>query len=138
MCTTDYATEDDKNGGSTIDSVALRVMNQHDGCKCELKIKNQKNTYTIYMRKYDLRTHAAPETTACGLAIDIDYNIPNNLPENKSPVECTEGASSRSISLTTNGILHFRSRISSGNFSRGYCIQIYRRKNSSFVIVLTL
>ncbi|VDI25836.1 Hypothetical predicted protein [Mytilus galloprovincialis] len=138
MCTTDYAQEEDRNGGSTVDSVALRVMSQHDGCKCELKLKNQKNTYTIYMRKYDLRTHAVPETTACGLAIDIDYNIPNNLPENKSPVECTEGTSSRSISLTTNGILHFRSRISSGNFSRGYCIQIYRHHSIENAVTLQL
>ncbi|CAG2217702.1 unnamed protein product [Mytilus edulis] len=61
MCTTDYATEEDQNGGLTVDSVELRVMNHHDGCKCESKLNNQKNTYTIYMRKYDLRKNAAPE-----------------------------------------------------------------------------
>lgn len=138
MCTTDYATEVDTNGGTTVDSVALRVMTQQDGCECEVTLQNQKTIHTIYMRKYDLNTNASPEKAACGLSIDIDYNIPNNLPENKNPVECIEGTQPRSISLTTNGILHLRSRVINGTFTRGYCMQIFRGKNLYFVNFTTI
>ncbi|CAC5372617.1 unnamed protein product [Mytilus coruscus] len=119
MCTTDYATEDDKNGGTTIDSVALRVRTQQDGCECEVTLQNQKDTYTLYIRKYDLVLNAAPEQEACGLAIDIEYNIPNNLPEKTIPVECTNGTSDRSISLSKYGVLNLRSRIIDEHSSTG-------------------
>lgn len=128
MCTTDYATEENSNGGTTVDSVALRVTTQQDGCTCELKLQNQKNTYTLYIRKYDSVLSAAPEEEACGLAIDIEYKIPNNLPEIKDPIECTKGTDIRSISLSKNGILILRSKIIGGIFARGYCMQIYRRR----------
>lgn len=128
MCTTDYATEDDNDGGTTIDSVALRVTTQQGGCTCEVTLLNQQDIYTLNMRKYDDKTNAAPENAACGLAIDLDYNIPNNLPENKNPVECVEETQTRSISLAKNEILHLRSRVISGSFTRGYCMQIYRSR----------
>ncbi|XP_076079183.1 uncharacterized protein LOC143049425 [Mytilus galloprovincialis] len=127
MCTTHYATEEDINGGTIVDSVSLRVMIQQDGCTCEVTLLNQTRLYTIHMRKYDSNTRAAPEEQACGLAIVTDYNIPNGFPDNRDPVECTEGTQSRSISLTTNGILHLRSRVINGTFTRGYCMQIYRQ-----------
>ncbi|XP_063402214.1 uncharacterized protein LOC134686477 [Mytilus trossulus] len=129
MCTTQYVTEGDKNGGTTVDSVSLRVRTQQDGCTCEVALQNQTSLYTIYMRKYDSNTIAAPEKQACGLAIVTDYKIPEGFPDNAYPVECTEGTQSRSISLRTNGILHLRSRVINGTFTRGYCMQIYRHHN---------
>lgn len=128
MCTSDNANEGPKNGGLTIDSVALRVMTQQDGCTCRVSLENHSNSYTVYMRKYDLLTSAGPEHEACGLAIDIDYISPENFPENKDSIECTKGINTRSVSLSQNGVLNFKSRIIGGNFSRGYCIQIYRRR----------
>ncbi|CAG2217700.1 unnamed protein product [Mytilus edulis] len=129
MCTTDYATEDNSNGGTTVDSVVLRVMTQQDGCTCEVTLQNQNaKFYTLQMRKYDLAQPAAPDFEECGLAIDIEYIIPNNLEETKEPVECTKGTADRFISLSKNETLHFRSRIIGGNFSIGYCMQIYRPK----------
>ncbi|CAC5404792.1 unnamed protein product [Mytilus coruscus] len=136
MCTTNYATEDNKNGGTTVDTVALRVKTQQDGCTCEVTLLNQTNVYTIYMRKYDLVTSAAPEHAECGLAVDIEYHIPNNLPENKFPIECTKGIDTRSITLSNNEILYFKSRIIAGSFSRGYCIQIYRKKENDMLPVI--
>lgn len=133
MCTTDYATEENSDGGTTADSVALRVLTQRDGCVCVVTLQNQTSTDTLYMRKYDMINIAVPEQDACGLSIDIDYNIPNNLPETKDPIECTRGTDNRAITLTKNGVLYLRSRIIDGTFSRGYCIQIYRRKNFYFV-----
>ncbi|XP_052088031.1 uncharacterized protein LOC127725216 isoform X2 [Mytilus californianus] len=130
MCTTQYAKEEKINGGTTIDSVALRVMTQQDGCTCEVTLQNQTSIYTLFMRKYDMKTNAAPENQECGLAIEIDYNIPNNFPETKDPVECTKGTDARSISLSKNGVLFLRSKIIGGIFKRGYCMQIYRQHNN--------
>ncbi|XP_052088033.1 uncharacterized protein LOC127725216 isoform X4 [Mytilus californianus] len=126
MCTTDFASEDSKNGGTTTDSVALRVMTKQDGCTCELSLQNQYKMHTVYMRKYDLLTSAAPEQEACGLAIDIDYTSPKTIPENKASIECTKGTNTRSVSLPQKGVIYLRSRTIGGNFVRGYCIQIYR------------
>lgn len=80
------------------------------------------------MRKYDLQTNAAPQNQECGLAIEMEYNIPNYLPETYDPIECTKGTNILQIPLSKNGVLNFRSRIIDGNFNRGYCLQIYRRK----------
>lgn len=128
MCTTGYATEDKNNGGTTADSVALRVTTQQDGCSCEVTLLNQQDIYTLYMRKYDLNTIAAPENAACGLLIDINYNIPNNYPVNNNSIECTDGTDDRLIGLLKNGFINLRSRVISGTFTRGYCMQIYRRR----------
>ncbi|CAC5372612.1 unnamed protein product [Mytilus coruscus] len=130
MCTTDYATEENNNGGTTVDSVALRVMTQQDGCTCEVTLQNQTSIYTIYMRKYDLMTNAAPGNQECGLAIEMKYSIPNNIPDTKDPVECTKGTDTRSISLSKNGVLVLRSTIIGGIFDRGYCIQIFRQHST--------
>ncbi|CAC5372603.1 unnamed protein product [Mytilus coruscus] len=138
LCTTDYATEDDNNGGTSVDSVALRAMTQQDGCECEVKLQNQTSIYTLNMRKYDLVRSAAPVQEACGLAIHIDYNIPNNLPETKDPIECTRGTGGRAITLLKNGVLYFRSRIIDGIFSTGYCIQIYRQDSTGNELRLQL
>ncbi|XP_063402216.1 uncharacterized protein LOC134686480 [Mytilus trossulus] len=127
MCTNDFASEDPKNGGISVDSVVLRVMTQQDGCTCEVSLQNHFNTYTVYMRIYELLRSAAPEREACGLAIDVDYTSPKNIPENKDTIECTKGIDTRSVSLSPNGVQHLRSRIIGGVFSRGYCLQIYRQ-----------
>lgn len=99
MCVTNYTIEDDSKGGTTVDSVALRVMTQKDGCSCEVTLLNQQDIYTLYVRKYDLRINAAPENLACGLAIEMEYNVPNNLTGNKDPIECTKGTNTRLITL---------------------------------------
>lgn len=127
MCVTNYAIEDDSNGGTTVDSVALRVMTQQDGCTCEVTLLNQQDIYTLYVRKYDLRINAAPENSACGFAIDMEYNVQNNHSGTEDPIECTKGTNTRLITLSKNGVLHLRSRIIDGCFSRGYCIQFFRR-----------
>ncbi|XP_071137453.1 uncharacterized protein [Mytilus edulis] len=127
MCTNDFAKEEPSNGGTTTDSVALRVMTKQDGCTCEVSLQNQYMIYTLYMRRYDLQTRAAPEGEACGLAIDIDYTIPDTYQANKDSIECMQGTNVRSVSLLQNGVLKLSSRIIGGNFSRGYCIQIYRQ-----------
>lgn len=127
MCTSEYANELPRNGFFTIDSVALRVLTQQDGCTCEVSLKNQYQIYTIYMRKYDLLTSAAPEKDACGLAIDVNYTSERNFPQNNASIECTQEISTRAVHLSRNGVLNLRSRIIGGNFTRGYCIQIYRR-----------
>ncbi|CAG2237784.1 unnamed protein product [Mytilus edulis] len=96
MCTTDFASEESKNGGTTVDSVALRVMTQQDGCECEVSLKT--NIVRIqFTREKD-----------------------------KTPIKCTKGTDTRSVSLLPYGVLHLRSKIIGGNFSRGYCLQIYR------------
>lgn len=128
MCTNDFANEDPQNKGTTIDSVALRVMTQQDGCTCEVSLQNQFRVYSIFVRRYDLLTSAAPELKACGLAIDIDFTSPQHLPGSKASIECTQGTNSRSVSLSQNEVLYFKSRIIVGNFSRGYCLQIHRRR----------
>ncbi|XP_076079319.1 uncharacterized protein LOC143049603 [Mytilus galloprovincialis] len=127
MCTNDFAKEEPSNGGTTTDSVALRVMTKQDGCTCEVSLQNQYMIYTLYMRRYDLQTRAAPEGEACGLVIDIDYTIPDTYQANKDSIECMQGTNVRSVSLLQNGVLKLSSRIIGGNFSRGYCIQIYRQ-----------
>ncbi|CAC5372609.1 unnamed protein product [Mytilus coruscus] len=80
MRTTDYATEDDNNGGTTVDSVALR----------------EDTTRWMYM-KYDLVLSAAAEEEACGIAIYIEYNISNKLAEKIIPVECTKGTAGSTV-----------------------------------------
>lgn len=138
MCTTDFANEYPENGGTTKDSVALRVRTQQDGCECEVSLQNQYLIYTLYMRRYDLQKSAAPEQATCGLAIDIDYTDPVTFPPNKASMECTQGTDDRSVSLLKDGVLKLRSRIIDGNFSRGYCIQIYRRRYLEMVVFLKL
>lgn len=138
MCTSDSTYEELSNGGPITDSVALRVMTKQDGCICEVSLQNQHNIQTIFMRKYSLLTSAAPEHKSCGLTIDIDYTSPETLKENKTSIECTEGTNTRSFELSKNGVLNFRSRNISGTFSRGYCIQIYRRMYLEIVMFLRL
>lgn len=99
----------------------------------KVTLQNQTSTDTLYMRNYDVMKSAVPGQDACGLAIYIDYNIPNNIQETKAPIECTRGTDNRAITLTKNGVLYLRTRIIDGSFSSGYCIQIYRRKDLYFV-----
>jgi hypothetical protein len=59
----------------------------------------------------------------------ILFIIPYISTGNKiAPIECTENVAFRILPLLENNTLRFRSRIISGNFTRGYYMHIIRGK----------
>ncbi len=127
MCTSSSATENITHSGSyMVDSVVLRIMKQQNNCICRVTIDNQIGPISINLRKYEGLISSAPEETECGLAVDINH-IPN-ITSVTAPIECLEKVNFRYIPLLLNSTLQFKSRIINGNFTRGYCMHMYRGK----------
>ncbi|XP_052088025.1 uncharacterized protein LOC127725212 isoform X2 [Mytilus californianus] len=126
MCTDEHVVEDSKDGYDKIDSVVVRVMEQKANCTCRVSLKNIKGSHIVQMRKYQGLSSSAPLTENCGLAIDVDYPEVIGYASNRYPINCISGTTKRVIGLEKNGVIELKSRIISGNFSRGYCMQIYR------------
>ena len=79
---------------------------------------------------------SAPERTDCGLAVDINH-IPEMSTGNViAPIECLMNDTLRHTPLFQKSYLQFRSRISNGNFIRGFCIRIIRGKASLQIVNL--
>lgn len=128
MCTNDSAVEISTGGGISVDSVLLRITKQQNNCVCHVSLQNtDTNNYTIYMAKYEEQSNAAPEQQNCGLAIDVKYLDTSDITRTLQSIECASGTRRRSITLGGNELI-LKSRIISGNFTRGYCMQIYRGK----------
>ena len=129
MCKSSSATEElGHSGHFTVDSVVLRIMIQQDDCISRVTIDNQIKPLSIGLTKYVGLTSSAPEEYGCGLAVDINH-IPYISTGNKiAPIECTENVAFRILPLLENNTLRFRSRIISGNFTRGYYMHIIRGK----------
>ncbi|CAC5404787.1 HARBI1 [Mytilus coruscus] len=126
MCTDEHAVEDRNDGNDKVDSVVVRVMKQKGNCTCRVSLNNNSGSYTVQMKKYQELSSSAPLTENCGLAIDVDYPEVKGILRNLSPIECTSGTNNRVIILEKNSVIEMKSRIIGGNFTRGYCMQIYR------------
>ncbi|XP_052088022.1 uncharacterized protein LOC127725205 [Mytilus californianus] len=127
MCTDDSVVESSIYGGKTVDSVLLRITKQHNNCICHVSLQNTVTNYTIYMSKYEGFSNSAPEQQNCGLAVDVEYSDTSDITQSLQSIQCTIGTSMRSIALEGNE-LKLKSRIIAGDFTRGYCMQIYRNQ----------
>ncbi|XP_063404629.1 uncharacterized protein LOC134688091 [Mytilus trossulus] len=127
MCTDDSATESSIDGYKVVDSVVLRITKQQNNCICHVSLQNDATNYTIYMSKYDGLSNSAPAQSNCGLAVNVNYVDTSDMTRSLQSIECTSGTSMRSIDLGGNELI-LKSRIILGNFTRGYCMQIYRDK----------
>ncbi|XP_076078794.1 uncharacterized protein LOC143048810 [Mytilus galloprovincialis] len=125
MCTDDSTIEDNNDGTKHVDSVLLRITKQQNNCICHLSLQNNATNYTMYMSKYEELSKAAPEQQNCGLAVDVDYVDTSDTTRSLQPIRCTSGTSLRSIALGGSKLI-LQSRIIDGNFTRGYCMQIFR------------
>ncbi|CAC5366900.1 unnamed protein product [Mytilus coruscus] len=127
MCTDASVEESSHYGSKRVDSVLLRITKHQNNCICHVTLPKTVTNFTIYMSKHDLMQSAAPEIQNCGLAVDVENVDISNTSRSLPPIECTSGTDVRSIVLGGNG-LRLKSRIINGNFSRGYCMQIYRNE----------
>ncbi|XP_063404606.1 uncharacterized protein LOC134688068 [Mytilus trossulus] len=127
MCTDDSAIEDSVDGSKAVDSVLLRITKQQHNCICHVSLQNNATNYTIYMSKYDGLSKSAPEQTNCGLAVDVNYVDTSYRTRSLQSIYCTHGTGLRSIALGGNELI-LKSRIIPGDFTRGYCMKIYRSK----------
>lgn len=127
MCTNDHAVEDSVDSSYVTNSVVVRVMKQRANCICHVSLNNNTGSYTVYVRKWSALKNSAPELPHCGLAIDV--NFLNKAAEKKRSnysVQCSTGTSQRTEILQKNDFIELNSKIIDGNFTRGYCMQIYR------------
>ncbi|XP_052088021.1 uncharacterized protein LOC127725204 isoform X2 [Mytilus californianus] len=127
MCSDDSVVEDSVYGTKVVDSVLLRITKQQNNCICHVSLQNTFTNYTIYMSKYDGQPNAAPEQQKCGLAVDVDYVDTSDTTRSLQSIECNSGTSIRSIALGGNE-LKLKSRILAGDFTRGYCMQIFKNQ----------
>ncbi|CAG2239013.1 unnamed protein product [Mytilus edulis] len=127
MCTDDYATEENFNGSSTVDSVLLRITKQQNNCSCHVSLQNNATNYTMFMSKYGGQRSAGPEQQNCGLAVEVEYVDTSNTTRSLLPIECTRGTDIRSFSLDGTK-LRFKTRTIGGTFTRRYCMQIFRNQ----------
>ncbi|XP_076078792.1 uncharacterized protein LOC143048809 [Mytilus galloprovincialis] len=127
MCTDDFAKEDSADGSKAVDSVLLRITKQQNDCICHVSLHNNATNYTIYMSKYEGLSISAPVQTNCGLAVDVNYVDTSYITRSLQSINCTHGTGVRSIALGVNELI-LKSRIISGDFTRGYCMQIYRNQ----------
>lgn len=125
MCTDDSVEEDSADGGRVVDSVLLRIAKQQNNCTCHVNLQSSRTNYTIYMSKYNGLSNSAPELHNCGLAVDVDYEDTSDTTRSLQSIECTSGTGVRAIDLGGNDLI-LKSRIILGDFTRGYCMQIYR------------
>ena len=126
MCKSSSATEETSSGSFKVDRVVLRIMTQQDSCICRVKKTNQITPISLALSKYGDHAASAPETSECGLAVDINH-IPNICTGTIiDPINCIANVNYRTIPLLQNSTLQFKSRIINGNFTRGYCMQILR------------
>lgn len=129
MCRSGLGKEEDSIGRLELDSVALRITTRQDNCACQIYLQNQTDTYTVYMQKYNRLTAAAPNHSDCGLVINISVSDAIGKDKVLERVECNNGTSFRPIILKKNEKLNFKSTIIEGNFTKGYCLQIFRSKS---------
>ena len=135
MCKSSSATEEASSGSYRVDSVVLRIMTQEDDCICRVMIDNQIDTESVGIEKYSGLTASAPVVAKCGLAVDINHISDMSTGNLIAPIECIVNGT-RHTSLFQKSYLQFRSRISNGNFIRGFCIQIIRGKASLQIVNL--
>lgn len=126
MCTDGHAVEDSNDGNDQIDSVVVRVMKQKANCTCRVSLKNITGGYTVQMKKYLDLSSSAPLIENCGLAIIVDFPEVTGIISNLGTIQCTSGTKKRVIGLEQNGVIELKSKIIDGDFTKGYCIQIYR------------
>lgn len=127
MCTDNYVVEDIIDGGNSVDSVVLRISKQQNNCICHVNLQKTVTNYTIFMTKYHGYSGSSPHLQNCGLVIDVEYVDASGTPRPLPSIECTIGTNMRSITLGGSTLL-FKSRIIDGNFTRGYCMEIFRSK----------
>jgi len=127
MCNGSSAVEESISGTLSNDSVVLRIITHQDHCICHLTLLNQTEDETLMLRKHGGSKNAAPINDACGLAVDI-HHIPKGNHKVIEPIHCIKPSGGTQIILVKNGRLQFQSRQIDGNFTRGYCMQILRRK----------
>ena len=128
MCTSKFAVEEPMYGTFKDDSIVLRIITHQDHCICQLTLLNQTEDETLYLRKQDGHRYATPINDYCGLAVDI-YHFPTGNHKAIDPIQCAKPTTLTAIILEKNGMLQFESRQIDGNFTRGYCMEILRRKN---------
>ena len=127
MCKEISAVEEHISGTLSNDSVVLRIITQQDHCICQLTLLNQTKDETLMLRKHGGSKYAVPIDDTCGLAVDIDHISSGNHTA-IDPIQCTKPKGTTTITLAKNGMLQFQSRQINGSFTRGYCMEILRRK----------
>ncbi|CAG2190228.1 unnamed protein product [Mytilus edulis] len=131
MCTGDFAVEDSEDGRNLKNSVIVRVVKQKANCTCRVSLTNITGNYSVHMKRYKNRPSSVPSTPTCGLAIDVNYHEVTGFKSNLEPIQCTNGSDKRHIILENNSVIELKSRFVGGNFTRGYCIMIYRGDKSN-------
>ena len=125
MCKQESASEQQANGYANVDSVVIQA-NIHDNCTCTVSIKDAINTFQLYILPYNSLPSSSPNTSLCGLQIDISIlnaEGPSSI-TTVGKMACEIGKDRKSIAFLKNDRLAFKSTIIDGNFTRGYCIQI--------------
>ncbi|XP_076078604.1 uncharacterized protein LOC143048682 [Mytilus galloprovincialis] len=130
MCTGDHVFENSADGKKFKDSVIIRVMKQKANCKCRISLLNNTGNYSVQMRRYQNLEKTVPSTQNCGLAIDVDYPEVTGFIRNIDPIQCKNGTKKREIVLENDSVIELKSRVIAGNFTRGYCMHIFRDDKS--------
>ncbi|CAG2226798.1 unnamed protein product [Mytilus edulis] len=128
MCTNESVVEESTDGYKPVDSVLLRIMKHQNNCTCHVILQNSVTNYTIYFSKYNELSGSAPAQQNCGLAVDVKYVDTSDTTRSLQSINCAIGTGVRAIDLGGNE-LKFRSRIIPGDFTRGYCMQIFRNES---------
>ena len=123
MCKDTTAIEDPHFGSEAVDSEVMRVITQEDNCVCNVTYQNE--NVRIVIRKYDKLTQSSPVYYQCGLHLYMELLNQSTLIQIE-PIKCTTGLEPRLFALERGGILQLTSKVTEGEFTRGYCIQISR------------
>ncbi|CAC5366324.1 unnamed protein product [Mytilus coruscus] len=132
MCQAGLAVEqigESKQGNENLNHVTLRARTQEDNCTCLVFIENQSlSGFLMYIEPYGALQSSAPKEFECGLELYLDFYQEETLQPDRNfvPIKCASGQLSRSLTFLRNSVLSFTSKVSSGNFTRGYCIDIQR------------
>ncbi|VDI64166.1 Hypothetical predicted protein [Mytilus galloprovincialis] len=136
MCTGDHVFENSADGKKFKDSVIIRVMKQKANCTCRISLLNNIGSYSVQMRRYQNLEKTVPSTQNCGLAIDVDYPEVTGFIRNIDPIQCKNGTKKREIVLENDSVIELKSRVIPGNFTRGYCMHIFRDKKLELYIYI--
>ncbi|CAC5418055.1 unnamed protein product [Mytilus coruscus] len=133
MCEIGSAVENIDDGNNNADTVVLSLMENRNNCSCYVNVENMNSNTILYIKPYNDLPASAPKEQLCGMIIDLFRIYPNQNSQHisETPIGCNSGQIQRSVTLTReNNKLEFISKIVTGNFTRGYCIQIIRVHNS--------
>ena len=128
MCTNKSAEENATDGSINVDSVALRISEQHSDCVCNITVKYQVSGPTVfYLKSYNNLTTLDPTNVSCGLEIDVEnVTYSESVVETLDPIMCLTGNNNRSFTAPDKQTFKLTLRKTNETVMYGYCLQIYR------------